>query len=137
VAHGGLHCAPYQGAQDLISWARANWAYVDGRALLGGLDLETLRADRVLNVVQFIIADEAVVEKEYFEARTKVRDELANVAMRTERPLVDIDEELPAQSRVSFVESNEDEVLQLTKRAAARGKDPTALSIPGFDGPVA
>lgn len=66
--------------------------------MLQGVDLYSLRMDRVLNVLQQLWVDEIVVEKEVWEARKNVRNKLdAQVLRVPQRNFASVDPARTAQ----------------------------------------
>jgi hypothetical protein len=56
----------------LCGWAEAQWPYLDGRCLLGGLDLGVLPARRFLHVVAALLRERALETEEEAKAHERV-----------------------------------------------------------------
>lgn len=59
MVDGAVQQPPYAGVQRLIGWARENWADVDGRCLLAGIDIRSLPFGRALNIIAALAVDDA------------------------------------------------------------------------------
>ena len=58
MASRGVHEPPFGAASSLLKWATDIWPYVNGRALVNGLQLASMPADDMLDVLHYFFEDD-------------------------------------------------------------------------------
>jgi hypothetical protein len=73
----GVHCSPKSAARGLITWAIDLWPYVNGKALVDKLDLESMNATELLDVLHYYFeVDNRYETGEQAEAVSNMRTSL-------------------------------------------------------------
>lgn len=75
MASRGVHEPPGKAARGLASWAVDLWPSVNGRALMNGLQLSSMEASDMLDVVHTLFEeDNAFVSEEQMKSKLAIRD---------------------------------------------------------------
>lgn len=74
MAHGRIRWTPGNAARGLLTWAIDLWPYVNGKALLHGINLKEMEVSDMLDVIHYIFEeDSAFVSQEQLQTRDGVR----------------------------------------------------------------
>lgn len=77
MAHGGVHESPGKAARGLIAWGIDLWPYVNGKALVKGLQLSAMDASDMLDVLHlFFEEDNYYSSEEELTSRSNIRTSL-------------------------------------------------------------
>jgi hypothetical protein len=80
LVDGAILIAPRAGVRALIEWAVDLWPYVNGKAIMSNVDLLSLDASDMLDVIHYLFEEDIMVsseEEEQFKSDT--REALYNV----------------------------------------------------------
>ena len=58
MACRGILRPPYEGARSLLEWGIDLWPYVNGRAIVNGLQLASMDASDMLDVLHYFLEDD-------------------------------------------------------------------------------
>jgi hypothetical protein len=74
MAHGRIRWTPGNAARGLLTWAIDLWPYVNGKALLHGINLKEMEVSDMLDVVHYIFEEDSTfVSQEQFQSRDSFR----------------------------------------------------------------
>jgi hypothetical protein len=74
VAGGGILRPPYGAARSLLEWGIDLWPYVNGKAIVNGLQLASMEASDMLDVLHYFFEDDLnYASAEQAEARDRTR----------------------------------------------------------------
>lgn len=65
MARRGVFKPPYGSASSLLSWGVDLWPYVNGKALVNGLQLASMEASDMLDVLHYFLEDDFRYSSEY------------------------------------------------------------------------
>jgi len=74
MADGGVHESPGSAVQGLTNWAVDLWPYINGKALMSGIDLEELEASQTLDVLHYLFEEDTHHQsEESISSRSTIR----------------------------------------------------------------
>ena len=89
MAAGAVQRNPYDTVLEICRWAAAQWPWLDGRALLAGVDIETLPARRFIHVVVAYMRERGMETKEEVEVHNKMHGAILESILRGSEEAVD------------------------------------------------
>jgi len=77
MAHGRVFVTPGIAARGLLTWAIDLWPYVNGKALIYGLNLKEMEYSDMLDVIHYIFEEDSVfVSQEHLQTREGFRKKM-------------------------------------------------------------
>jgi hypothetical protein len=74
LVDGAVFRPPFRGTRAFLEWAVGLWPYVNGKALMNGIDLKELDASDMIDIIHYLFEEDMkVASKEEMDAISEVR----------------------------------------------------------------